>query len=95
MDAIVCTGGTGISRRDNTVPIIESLIETLIPGFGELFRLLSYQQIGTAAMLSRALAGVAAGKLVFALPGSIKAVELAVDRLILPELAHLVYELGK
>ena len=95
IDAVLTTGGTGISSRDQAVPAIENLIETPLPGFGELFRMLSFQQIGSAAMMSRALAGVAGGKLLFAMPGSTKAVELAMSQLIVPQIRHLLYELRK
>ncbi|MCS7032489.1 MAG: MogA/MoaB family molybdenum cofactor biosynthesis protein [Phycisphaerae bacterium] len=90
IDAIITTGGTGLSRRDQTVPVVEQLIETPLPGFGELFRMLSFEQVGPAAMLSRAIGGVACGKLLFALPGSPAACELAMSRLIGPELGHLL-----
>lgn len=89
---IVTTGGTGISTRDTTVEVVERFLDQRLDGFGELFRMLSYQEIGSAAMLSRAVAGLARGVFVFALPGSAAAVELAFDRLILPELEHLVWE---
>jgi molybdenum cofactor biosynthesis protein B len=95
VDAILTNGGTGISRRDATVPVIERVIESPLPGFGELFRMLSWQQIGSGAMLSRALGGIAQGKLLFAMPGSTKAVELAMTKLILPEMRHLLRELRK
>ncbi len=95
VDAIISNGGTGISRRDQSIDVIETFIDHPLPGFGELFRMLSYEQIGSGAMLSRASAGVANGKLIFALPGSTKAVELAMSKLILPELSHLVFELRK
>jgi molybdenum cofactor biosynthesis protein B len=95
IDAILTNGGTGISRRDQTVPVIERLIEQPIPGFGELFRMLSWEPVNSAAMLSRAIGGIANGKPIFAMPGSTKAVELAMTKLILPELRHLIYELKK
>jgi molybdopterin adenylyltransferase len=95
IDAILTNGGTGISRRDQTIRIIEKTIETPLPGFGELFRQLSYQQIGSGAMLSRAVAGIAKGKFIFAMPGSTAAVELAMTKLILPEIRHLLHELRK
>ena len=95
VDAVLTTGGTGVSRRDTTVPLIESLLDQRLPGFGELFRMLSWEQIGSGAMLSRAVAGIARGRLVFAMPGSTKAVELAMTKLILPELGHLLRELRK
>lgn len=95
IDAIITNGGTGISRRDTTVPVVKDCIEQPIPGFGELFRMLSYEQIGSGAMLSRAVGGIARGKLLFALPGSSKAVELAMSKLIVPEIRHLLRELRK
>ncbi len=102
IDAIITNGGTGIARRDQTLSAVERLIETPLPGFGELFRMLSWEQVGAAAMLSRAIAGVAAGgkkdgirKPIFSLPGSTKAVELAVNKLILPEIRHILWELRK
>jgi molybdopterin adenylyltransferase len=96
VEVILTNGGTGISTRDNTVPVIARHLVTEIPGFGELFRMLSYEQIRSGAMLSRALGGVARGaKLLFAMPGSTVAVELAMTNLILPELKHLLTELRK
>ena len=95
LDAVLTNGGTGISRRDTTIEVVETHIEQSLPGFGELFRMLSFQEIGSGAMLSRAVAGVARGKLLFAMPGSTAAVELAMTRLILPELRHLLHELRK
>ena len=93
--AVLITGGTGITRRDQTVEAIRPLLEKEIPGFGELFRMLSFQEIGSAAWLSRALAGTFREALVFVLPGSPNAVRLALDRLILPELGHAVRELSR
>ncbi len=90
VDAVVVTGGTGLAPRDVTIEAVAPLFGKTIDGFGELFRRLSWDEIGPAAMLSRATAGVAAGKAVFLLPGSPAAVRLALDRLILPELAHLL-----
>jgi len=95
IDTILTNGGTGISRRDRTIEAIEKLIDQPLPGFGELFRMLSWQEIGSAAMLSRAVGGIAGGKLIFAMPGSTAAVELAMSKLILPELRHLLRELRK
>jgi molybdenum cofactor biosynthesis protein B len=95
IDCIIANGGTGISRRDQTIKVIENLLEQPLPGFGELFRMLSYEQIASGAMLSRAIAGIARGKPLFALPGSTGAVELAMTKLILPELGHLLAELRK
>jgi len=93
--AVVLTGGTGIAPRDVTPEAVEPLLERVIPGFGELFRMLSYADIGSAALLSRALAGLARGKVVFVIPGSRGAVGLAMDKLILPELGHLAGEARK
>ena len=95
VDVILTNGGTGVSRRDNTIAVVESRLSLPLPGFGELFRMLSWEQIGSGAMLSRAAGGVANGTLLFAMPGSTKAVELAMQRLILPELRHLLFELRK
>jgi molybdenum cofactor biosynthesis protein B len=92
-DVILTTGGTGIAGRDYTVPIIESLIQKPMPGFGELFRMLSYQEVGGAAMLSRAVGGLADGALIFALPGSKNAVATAWEKLLKDELSHLVFEM--
>jgi molybdenum cofactor biosynthesis protein B len=89
---ILTNGGTGIARRDSTFEAIDALIEKRLPGFGELFRMLSYAEIGPAAMLSRATAGTFGAALIFCLPGSTGAVRLAMERLIIPELPHLVWE---
>jgi molybdenum cofactor biosynthesis protein B len=94
-DAIITTGGTGITSRDSTYEAIDRLLEKRLDGFGELFRMLSYEQIGAAAMLSRACAGTIRKTVVFSLPGSEKAVRLAMDKLILPELGHVVRELRR
>lgn len=93
--AIITNGGTGVYKRDLAIPIIDKFIDTPLPGFGELFRMLSYEQIGAGAILSRALGGVARSRPIFALPGSTKAVELAMTKLILPEIKHLLGELRK
>jgi molybdenum cofactor biosynthesis protein B len=90
IDVLVLTGGTGVSPRDVTVAAVTPLFERPIEGFGELFRMLSYEQIGAAAMLSRATAGLIDGRAVFLLPGSPGAVALAMEKLILPEAAHLL-----
>ena len=95
VDAVISTGGTGITSRDSTYEAIAGLFEKRIDGFGELFRMLSYAEIGSAAMLTRACAGVARGTAVFILPGSENAVRLAMTRLILPELGHVVRELRR
>jgi molybdenum cofactor biosynthesis protein B len=92
---IITTGGTGIARRDSTYEAVTALFDKRLDGFGELFRMLSFQAIGSAAMLSRASAGVAAGCAIFMLPGSEHAVRLAMERLIVPELGHIVRELTK
>ena len=94
-DAVLVTGGTGVSPRDVTPEALAALGARPLPGFGELFRMLSFQEIGAAAMLSRADAGVIGGALVFLLPGSPAAVELAVTKLIAPELAHAVGQLRR
>ena len=93
--AVIFTGGTGVAPRDVTPETVEPLLERVVPGFGELFRMLSWQDVGSAALLSRALAGIAAGRVVFVLPGSRAAVELALEKLILPELGHLAAEAVK
>ena len=90
--AIITTGGTGISARDQTFEAVGALLEKRLDGFGELFRMLSFDAIGPAAMMSRAVAGVARGRVIVALPGSEAAVRLAMERLILPELGHLVQQ---
>lgn len=93
--AVLLTGGTGISARDNTYETVTLLIDKPLPGYGELFRMLSYQEIGAASMLSRATGGVFARTLILTMPGSTAAVRLAMEQLILPELGHLVYEATK
>ncbi len=90
VDVVVLTGGTGFSPRDVTLDAVEPLLEKRVEGFGELFRMLSYQQVGAAAMLSRAAGGLVGSRAVFLLPGSPKAVALAMEKLILPEAAHLL-----
>ncbi|MFO7631064.1 MAG: molybdenum cofactor biosynthesis protein B [Caldilinea sp.] len=90
---IIFNGGTGIGRRDRTYDVISRSIEKPLPGFGEIFRMLSYEQVGAAAMLSRATAGVYRGRVVFSTPGSPNAVQLAMEKLILPEIQHLAWEL--
>ena len=91
LEALLLTGGTGVSPRDCTPEAIEPLLDVKLPGFGELFRMLSYEEIGAASMLSRALAGRAGSLLIFCLPGSTAAVRLAIDKLLLSDLAHLVH----
>ena len=95
LDAVIFNGGTGIAPRDTTYDAIASLLEKTLPGFGEVFRWLSYEEIGSRAIASRAIAGVYRSKLIFSLPGSSKAVKLAMEKLILPELVHLVGQLRK
>jgi molybdenum cofactor biosynthesis protein B len=95
VQVIITTGGTGISSRDRTYEAVTALLEKQLDGFGELFRMLSFQEIGAGAMLSRACAGVARGRIIICLPGSEHAVRLAMTRLILPELGHLVREISR
>ena len=95
VDAIITTGGTGITSRDSTYEAVATLLDKRIEGFGELFRMLSYDEIGSAAMLSRATAGAARGTAIFLLPGAENAVRLALTKLILPELGHVVRELRR
>lgn len=96
IDAIILSGGTGLGSRDRTVEAIRPLLERELPGFGELFRWISFRdQIGTASILSRALAGTARQKLVVSLPGSKAAVELALDQVLLPELRHVIHEMRR
>ena len=92
----VLTGGTGLGSRDRTIEVVRPMLEKEMPGFGELFRMLSYQeQVGTASILSRATAGSARGKLLISLPGSRAAVQLAMEKIILPEGAHALRELRR
>ena len=95
VQAVIATGGTGITSRDRTFEAIEGLLAKRLPGFGELFRMLSYQEVGAAAMLSRAQMGIHAGRIVVSLPGSPNACRLAVEKLLLPELPHLVREASR
>jgi molybdenum cofactor biosynthesis protein B len=95
VEAIITTGGTGITARDSTFEALSSLFEKKLEGFGELFRMLSYEQVGSAAMLSRACAGTVGRCAVFSLPGSEQAVRLAMTKLIVPEIGHVVRELTK
>jgi molybdenum cofactor biosynthesis protein B len=92
---VLFNGGTGIAQRDTTYDVIARKLEKTMPGFGEIFRMLSYEQVGAAAMLSRATAGVYHKKLIFSMPGSPKAVKLAVEKLIMPELNHLAWEIAR
>lgn len=95
IQAIIINGGTGVAKRDVTLEAVSHFEEKPLPGFGELFRTLSFQEIGSAAMMSRATAFVSEGRIVFCLPGSEKAVRLATERLIAPELGHLVWEANR
>jgi molybdenum cofactor biosynthesis protein B len=95
VQVIITNGGTGITSRDNTYEAISTLLEKRLDGFGELFRMLSYQEIGPAAMMSRACAGLVARRIVVALPGSPAAVRLAMEKLVIPELGHLVQQASK
>jgi molybdenum cofactor biosynthesis protein B len=94
-DAVLLTGGTGLAGRDSTIEAVAPLLEKALPGFGELFRMLSFAEIGSAAMMSRAFAGSARGTAVFAMPGSPAGVRLAMARLIIPELPHVVGQLRR
>ncbi len=94
-DIVIITGGTGISHRDVTIETVAPMLTKQIQGFGELFRALSFQEIGSGAMLSRAIAGTIGQKIIFCTPGSIGAVKLAAEKLIIPELSHLIYEATK
>ncbi len=95
VDAVLVTGGTGVAPRDVTPEAVAPLVQRWLPGFGELFRVLSHREVGGAAWLSRAAAGVARGRLLVILPGSLAAVRLAADRLLVPELAHAARLLGR
>jgi molybdenum cofactor biosynthesis protein B len=95
VQAVIMTGGTGITSRDSTFEAVEAMLDKRLPGFGELFRMLSYQEVGGAAMLSRAQMGIAGGRVVVSLPGSPNACRLALEKLLIPELGHLVRELSR
>jgi molybdenum cofactor biosynthesis protein B len=95
VQVVITTGGTGISSRDGTFEAINELLEKRLDGFGELFRMISFQEIGPAAMMSRAIAGTVGRKAIFVLPGSEHAVRLAMTRLIVPELGHVMQQLSK
>jgi molybdenum cofactor biosynthesis protein B len=92
LHVIITSGGTGASHRDVTVDTIEPMLEKRLEGFGELFRYLSYQEIGTGSILSRAIAGIIKGKVILCFPGSLNAATLVMDKIILPEIGHLVRE---
>ena len=95
VQAIITTGGTGITSRDSTYEAVSAMLHKRLDGFGELFRLLSYEQIGPAAMMSRACAGLVAGRIVISLPGSEAAVRLAMEKLIIPEIGHMVQQASR
>ena len=95
LQAFILTGGTGVTSRDSTFEAVEALLDKRLTGFGELFRMLSYEEVGAAAMLSRAQGGVVRGRALFSLPGSPNACRLALEKLIIPELGHLLREIGR
>lgn len=95
VQAVITTGGTGITSRDSTYEAVTAMLQKRLDGFGELFRMLSYQDIGSAAIMSRACAGISSGRIIVALPGSEAAVRLAMARLVVPELAHMVQQAQK
>ena len=95
VQAVIMTGGTGITSRDSTFEAVDAMLEKRLPGFGELFRVLSYQEVGAAAMLSRAQMGIARGRVIVSLPGSPNACRVALEKLLLPELGHLVGEVSR
>ena len=92
LQVIITSGGTGVSIRDVTVETVTPMLDKTLDGFGELFRSLSYMEIGTASIMSRAIAGVMGGKVIICGPGSLAAVKLAVEKIILPEIGHMVRE---
>ena len=95
VQVIITTGGTGITSRDSTYEVVSGLLQKTLDGFGELFRMLSYEQIGSAAIMSRATAGLVAGRIIVSLPGSESAVRLAMERLLIPELGHLAQQAAR
>src|SRR5437867_13304171 len=95
VQAVIATGGTGITSRDSTYEAIEALLDKRLPGFGELFRMLSYQEVGAAAMLSRAQLGIHARRIIVSMPGSPNACRLALEKLLIPELPHLIREVSR
>lgn len=95
VQAIIINGGTGISRRDRTFEAVSLVLEKKIEGFGEIFRYLSYKEIGSPAIMSRAIAGISKGRIIISIPGSKSAVRLAMSKLILPELGHMVFEMNR
>ena len=95
VDLIVMTGGTGLSKKDQTIEAIDPLLDKVLPGFGELFRNVSFQEVGSAALMSRALCGTAKGKVIVCLPGSEQAVRLALTKVLIPEAQHLVWQAAR
>lgn len=95
IQAVIINGGTGISRRDSTFEAVDAMLEKRLDGFGEVFRFLTYQDIGSPAIMSRATAGIIKSRILFSMPGSENAVKLAMEKLILPELGHLIQQLSK
>lgn len=95
VQAVIVNGGTGIARRDSTFEAVDAMLEKRLEGFGQLFRVLSYQEIGSAAIMTRATAGTINGRVLFSVPGSEHAVRLAMEKLILPELGHMIQQLTK
>ena len=95
LQVIITNGGTGVSHRDVAVETVSSILEKKLDGFGELFRSLSYQEIGSASIMSRAIAGVAGGNVIICLPGSLGAAKLAIEKIILPEIGHMVREVSR
>jgi molybdenum cofactor biosynthesis protein B len=93
--AVIINGGTGVSKRDRTYDVLEGRLEKTLPGFGEIFRMLSYEEIGPAAIMSRAAAGISEGRVLISIPGSSGAVKLAMEKIIIPELAHMVWEAAR
>lgn len=95
VQAIITNGGTGISKRDVTVEAVSGLLDKTLDGFGDLFRMLSYEEVGSRAMMGRVFAGAAKGKIVICMPGSVDAVELGMKKLVIPELGHIVWEANR
>ena len=95
VQVIITNGGTGISRRDVTIDVVENMFDKKLDGFGEIFRYLSYKEIGSPAVMSRAVAGAVKNKIIICLPGSLGAVKLGVEKLIIPEIGHLVWEINR
>ncbi|MBA3043660.1 MogA/MoaB family molybdenum cofactor biosynthesis protein, partial [archaeon] len=95
VQVIITNGGTGISRRDVTIDVVEDLLDKKLDGFGEIFRYLSYKEIGSPAVMSRSIAGAVKNQIIICLPGSLGAVKLGIEKLIIPEIGHLVWEINR